>query len=142
MLFYKNWIRCHQSIAGSFIIHELYTVELDQISSDSETIKTIRKMNQYEAWNSSNLDQIPVISGQFLDYKLKQNEDTTSIDIAGSKEKTMMKNTTMKMSVNPQESMDKFLQRLEKSVMDFLATGNKAKVGFQNKLFPYPPIPS
>ena len=54
----------------------------------------------------------------------------------------MMKNTTMKMSVNPQESMDKFLQRLEKSVMDFLATGNKAKVGFQNKLFPYPPIPS
>jgi len=54
----------------------------------------------------------------------------------------MMKNTTMKMSVNPQESMDKFLQRLEKSVMDFLATGNKAKVGVENKLFPFPPIPS
>ena len=53
------------------------------------------------------------------------------MDIAGSKEKTMMKNTTMKMSVNPQESMDKFLQRLEKSVMDFLETGNKTKVGFQ-----------
>ena len=46
----------------------------------------------------------------------------------------------MKMSVNPQESMDKFLQRLEKSVMDFLATGNKAKVGVENKLFPFPPI--
>ena len=44
----------------------------------------------------------------------------------------MMKNTTMKMSVNPQESMDKFLQRLEKSVMNFLETGNKAKVGFGN----------
>ena len=124
------------------VCNKLYTVELNQVSSDSETTKTFQKMNQYEAWNSSNLDQIPVISGQFLDYKLKQNEDTTSIDIAGSKEKTMMKNTTMKMSVNPQESMDKFLQRLEKSVMDFLATGNKAKVGFQNKLFPYPPIPS
>ena len=51
----------------------------------------------------------------------------------------MMKNTTMKMSVNPQESMDKFLQRLEKSVMDFLETGNKTKVGFDNKLFPFPP---
>ena len=45
----------------------------------------------------------------------------------------MMKNTTMKMSVNPQESMDKFLQRLEKSVIDFLATGNKTKVGFESK---------
>ena len=39
----------------------------------------------------------------------------------------------MKMSVNPQESMDKFLQRLEKSVIDFLATGNKTKVGFESK---------
>ena len=52
----------------------------------------------------------------------------------------MMKNTTMKMSVNPQESMDKFLQRLEKSVMDFLETGNKTKVGFDNKLFPLLPL--
>ena len=50
----------------------------------------------------------------------------------------MMKNTTMKMSVNPQESMDKFLQRLEKSVMDFLETGNKTKVGFQSKLLQFP----
>ena len=58
--------------------------------------------------------------------------------MTGSKEKTMMKNTTMKMSVNPQESMDKFLQRLEKSVMDFLETGNKTKVGFQSKLLPFP----
>ena len=54
----------------------------------------------------------------------RKNEDSTSIDMAGSKEKTMMRNTTMKMSVNPQESMDKFLQRLEKSVIDFIASGN------------------
>ena len=47
----------------------------------------------------------------------------------------------MKMSVNPQESMDKFLQRLEKSVMDFLETGNKTKGGFGNKSFPFSPIP-
>ena len=45
------------------------------------------------------------------------------------------------MSVNPQESMDKFLQRLEKSVMDFLETGNKTKVGFQSKLLQFPPKP-
>lgn len=66
-----------------------------------------------------------------------QNEGSTSIDMAGSKEKTMMKNTTMKMSVNPLESMDKFLQRLEKSLhpcIDFLASGNKAKAGFENRL--------
>ena len=57
--------------------------------------------------------------------------------MAGSKEKTMMRNTTMKMSVNPQESMDKFLQRLEKSVIDFIASGNKTKVGFGSTfLFP------
>ena len=45
----------------------------------------------------------------------------------------MMRNTTMKMSVNPQESMDKFLQRLEKSVIDFIASGNKMKAGFESR---------